>query len=295
MNLEDFIKPNFFVIGAQKSGTGWLWQMLKEHPGTDLPIIKEIHYFGGVENYRKGRNWYYSHFESLDVSKIIGESSTTYLYDYIPYWYNASRALETDTSLPSIPELITNELPEIKIIVILRDPVRRAVSAYKDWIRRGTISPYLGLTETAKRHPRTRILEYGYYARYLRLWKKFVEPERMLILIFEEDVVQSPETALRSVFSFLDLNTEFLPESLNKAVNKSWSWTRILLHYHGNRFVRKLLKSRIGRIFDRLDLFRSSYVKSRDIEFLRSIYLPQKDELEATIDRDLSCWNYGGP
>ena len=53
-------KPNFFIIGAQKCGTGWLWEMLKQHPGTDLPSQKEIHFFGASELYRKGKGWYYN-------------------------------------------------------------------------------------------------------------------------------------------------------------------------------------------------------------------------------------------
>jgi hypothetical protein len=150
MKLQDITRPDFLLIGAQKSGTTWLWRVLDQHPGTDLPRKKEIHFFGGVENYRKGKEWYYSHFEGLDSSKVIGEASTTYLYDNIPFWYNPSSSIEVDCSLPAIPELITNELPNIKIIAILRDPVWRAVSAYKHWMtrmKRGRISPRLGIKE----------------------------------------------------------------------------------------------------------------------------------------------------
>ena len=88
MKSVDFNKPDFMIIGAQKAGTTWLWEKLNLHHGTSLPKEKEIHFFGGVENYQKGREWYYNHFSNLDPYKVTGEASTTYLYDRIPYWHN---------------------------------------------------------------------------------------------------------------------------------------------------------------------------------------------------------------
>jgi len=293
MKSQDIRKPDFLLIGAQKSGTSWLWRLLDLHPGTDLPRKKEIHFFGGAENHRKGKEWYYNHFAGLDSSKVTGEASTTYLYDNVPYWYNSSDSIEVDHSLPTIPELITNELPNIKILVILRDPVRRAVSAYKHNMKAGRIAPGLALRKTVMRYPKMRILEYGYYAHYLKLWKEFVPPERMRIFIFEEDVVKFPERTVHCTFDFLRLNTDFQPEGLHNRVHKSCSITRNALYCYADPFSRKLLKGRIGEFSDRFDFLRPLAMKRDDIEFLRSIYLPQREELEAIIDRDLSCWNYG--
>jgi len=293
MKLQNIIRPDFLLIGAQKSGTTWLWRVLDQHPGTDLPGKKEIHFFGGTENYRKGKMWYYNHFEDLDSSKVIGEASTTYLYDNIPFWYNSSSSLEVDRALPKIPELITNELPNIKILVILRDPVWRAVSAYKHCMKKGKLSPLLGLRKNAIRYPKHRILEYGHYARYLKLWKKFVPPERMRIFIFEEDVVKSPERCAHCVYDFLGINTDFQPENVCGIVHKSWSITQILLNYYADPFSKKLVKGCMGKVSNRFDFLHSLVIKRDDIKFLHSIYLPERQELEETIDRDLSCWNYG--
>ncbi|WP_419657492.1 putative sulfotransferase domain protein [Desulfosarcina variabilis str. Montpellier] len=115
---------------------------------------------------------------------IIGEASTTYFYDRVPYWYNKSNEIEFDDSLPPLPELVTNELPDIKIIISLRDPVDRAISAYYHWMKTGITSPRLGLKKVAKEYPKMRILEYGYYEEYLKIWQKYVPQERILILIF---------------------------------------------------------------------------------------------------------------
>jgi hypothetical protein len=88
--------PEFAVIGAQKSATTWLWDMLKQYPGTSLPEGKEIHYFCSAELYAKGDDWYYSHFDGLDPGKLIGEASTTYFYGRVPYWYNRSDQIRSD-------------------------------------------------------------------------------------------------------------------------------------------------------------------------------------------------------
>jgi len=291
-------KPDFLIIGAQKAGTTWLWSMLNKHPGTDLPKEKEIHYFGSAELYRKGKDYYYNHFAGLDRSKISGEASPTNFYDHVPYWYNKSRKLEVDRSLPTIPELITTELPDIKILILLRDPVRRAISAYYHWMRgqywmhKGDVSPLLGLRETAIQHPKFRILEFGYYARYLKLWSKYVPPERMRVLIFEEDVKQFPERTLSEVYRFLNLDPQYQPESLRERVHPNWSWTRIVLSYYADPLSRKVLRSRLGRFIDNFDILGRLAIKREDIDFLRSEYLPEKAELESLLGRKLSCWKY---
>lgn len=292
------VKPDFLIVGAQKAGTTWLWRMLQQHPGTDLPPEKEIHFFGSSELYRKGMDWYYDHFARLDRSKVIGEASTTYFYDHVPYWYNNSSKLEVNHSLQTIPELIATELPDVKILVLLRDPVQRAISAYyhwmhgEYWMRKGTVSPLLGLKETAIQHPKIRILEYGYYARYLKLWSKYVPRDRMRVLTLEEDVRQHPEKTMREVYEFLDLDPQFKPVNPRKRIHENWSWTRIIMSYYADPLSRKILRSRLGKAMDRFDVLGRYAVKREDIDFFRSKYLPEKAELESLIGRNLSCWNY---
>lgn len=295
MILRGVVRPDFLIIGAQRAGTTWLWTMLQQHPGTSLPKGKEIHFFGSAELYTKGTDWYYFHFQHLDPGKVVGEASTTYLYDRVPYWHNNSRRLEFDEMLPSIPELVTRELPAAKILVMLRDPVGRAVSAYYYWMQRvDDVSPFLGLKETALRYPKMRILEYGYYARYLRLWAEFVPPERMRVLVFEEDVVKEPGKTVRAVYEFLDLDPDFVPRQADRAVHRSWTWTRILFRYFSRGVAPRLGKSRrLGAWLDRYDLLGGMAVRPADVEFLRAQYAPEKAELERLLNRRLDCWTYG--
>jgi hypothetical protein len=111
-------------------------------------------------------------------------------------------------------------------------------------------------------------------------------------LIFEEAVRQHPEKAMREVYEFLDLDPQFQPEGLRERVHENWSWTRILLSYYADPLTRKVIRSRLGKVVDRFDVLGRFVVNRKDIDFLRSNYLPEKAELESLTGRDLSCWKY---
>ena len=286
-------KPDFLLIGAQKSGTSWLWEMLGQHPETDLPPTKEIHYFGSSEHYAKGPEWYYAHFEGLDQRRLCGEASTSYLFDRVPFWFNESRQIEYDPTLSALPALVHTEIPDAKVIAVLRDPVHRALSAYRHWMKKGNLSPLAGLRRTAVEHPRLRILEYGQYCRHLRAWRDVFPSNQMLVLIFEEDVVNRPRDGLRKVYEFLDLDQEHDATRPERRVHGSWSWTRSVASYYSGPFRRWVDRGRIGDWLDRHDFMERFAVRRSDIAFLRDTYESQKTDLESLLGRSLDCWDYG--
>jgi hypothetical protein len=105
--------PNFLCVGAQKAGTTSLYEILRKHPDVFLPQEKEVHFFSRDSNYQRGVSWYAKFFESQSNQRAIGEISPDYmLYEEVP-----ERILETLGG-------------EIKLIVVLRHPVRRAYSQY---------------------------------------------------------------------------------------------------------------------------------------------------------------------
>jgi len=286
-------EPEFFLIGAQKTGTTWLWDMLEQHPETSLPYKKELHYFGSAELYAKGDDWYYKYFDGLDSSKLIGEASTTYFYDYVPYWRNESDQIEFDKSLPSIPELISQKYPEAKFVVILRDPVRRAISSYSHWMRHGKVSPLLGLKKVAVTMPKMRIMEYGLYAKYLKKWMEHIPPDRLRIIIYEDQIRKNWDQTLIDTYNFLGLDPGFRPKSPDKRVYKRWSWTRIVFNYYTASVIRGGVASTIGGVLDHLDVLKGTFINNEDIEYLRSAYLSEKEEVAKLTGSDLACWDYG--
>lgn len=285
--------PDFFIIGAQKAGTTWLWSMLEQHPGTSLPEEKEIHYFGSSELYAKGDDWYYNHFKNLDSDKVIGEASTSHFYENVPYWHNKSDQIEFDKSLPTIPELILQKFPEAKFIVVLRDPVRRAISAYSHWMKQGELSPLLGLKRVATEYPKLRILEYGYYAKFLNIWMKTIPSDRFRIIIFEDQIKNNWPQTLNETYEYLGLDPTFSPKLASKPIHRSWGWTRIVFNYYASKVFRNIGHSKAGKILDRFDFLANNAIKTEDIEFLRSVYLSEKEDIEKLTGIQLSSWDYG--
>ena len=297
METSKRCEPGFFIIGAQKSGTSWLWNMLDQHPGTSLPATKEIQYFGSAEIYAKGDAWYLQHFADLDAEKVIGEASTTYFYDRVPYFYNKSTQIEFDESLPKLPELIDRRFPNAKYIVALRDPVRRAISAYSHWMKRANdmtnLTPAVSLKKAATKYPKMRILEYGLYAKYLKVWQERIPADRFRIIFFEDQIVRNWDQTLCDTYEYLRLEPTFKPQHPAKPRHRSWGWTRILFNYYASKIYKNAGQSRVAHFLDRHDFLSSMAIKKEDIEFLRSVYLAEKAEISAITGNDLSCWDYG--
>lgn len=104
--------PNFTIVGAQKAGTTALYEYLSKHPQIQPTKEKELHYFDSEDRYKLGIDFYRSLFQ-LDInSKLTFDASAGYLAN------------------AKVPERIYAHNPNIKIIILLRDPVERAYSAW---------------------------------------------------------------------------------------------------------------------------------------------------------------------
>ena len=109
--------PDFIIIGTQRGGTTSLYSYLASHPSVGPASTKEVHFFDN--KYTKGLAWYRAHFpsaiekyyaEHIQKRKFItGESSPYYLFH------------------PHVPKRVAKDVPHAKFIVLLRNPVDRAI------------------------------------------------------------------------------------------------------------------------------------------------------------------------
>ncbi|WP_122816505.1 sulfotransferase family protein [Nocardioides pantholopis] len=112
--------PDFLVIGGQRCGTTSLFRALMDHPQVRRPNLhKGVNYFD--VNYSRGQRWYRGHFP------VRGPGSQTRVFDASGYYMVH----------PLAAARIARDLPQVKVIALVRDPVERAWSAYKHELARG--------------------------------------------------------------------------------------------------------------------------------------------------------------
>ena len=194
-------RPDFIILGAMKCGTTSLHNYLLEHPQVLPSAYKEIKFFNLDANFQAGTEWYGAHFPPIEEGSgfITGEASPAYIRNRLA----ASRMRRT--------------YEDLKLIVILRDPVRRAISHYFHRSRNKTAKTletemrrefrrapeYLADPE-AHRKWRSGFVMAGLYAQQLRTWLEYFPPEQFLILRLE-DMKAGIDGFMGGVYDFLGL------------------------------------------------------------------------------------------
>ena len=171
--------PDFFIIGASRSGTNSLRTMLNSVPEI-LPAKKrEIHFFDDDGQYAKGLKHYESYFPEREVL-LSFDTTPGYLY---------SR---------KAPIRIKRNIPEEshRFIVLLRNPVDRAWSHYWHWRNK--------IPKSALFDPFSEVLQRGRYVNYLRYWFYIFDRDCFLI-IKSEEFFKQPITVANKVCCFLNL------------------------------------------------------------------------------------------
>jgi hypothetical protein len=202
--------PNFFIVGAARSGTTSLDRYLSQHPEIYITPKKETHFFAaehfpaclGPGDDRLSRllirdeDEYAQLFAGATGAKAIGESSAFYL------------------SFPDTAEQIKKTIPDAKIIIILREPVERAYSAYMFMFRDGreTLGFEEGLSREEERkqkgyEPIWWYKELGSYYKQVKHYIDVFGSQRVKVLLYDE-FYANPGQALRDVFSFLEVNED---------------------------------------------------------------------------------------
>ncbi len=205
-------RPAFLIIGAQKAGTTSMFRYLMDHSQLVEPITKEIHYFDF--NHDRGDAWYQAHFDSKASSGYLtGEATPFYLCH------------------PEVAARVHRYSPDIRLVVLLRDPVSRAVSHYQH--ERARLREHRSISEAFEHEldelatidindpavfaenglaHRTGYLLRGYYADYLSRWLEYFDRDQLLVLQSEQFFADTQQ-ALTTVQSFLGVTAESLDTS----------------------------------------------------------------------------------
>ena len=278
---KEVVDPNFLVIGAQKCATSWLKHNIEQHPDVLTPVKDELHFFSNRTNYSKGIEWYRSQFIGYSGQIAIGESTPNY------FWTSEdAREIKKYDLNRDIPKLVKKQYPNIKLILSLRNPVERALSAYYHHIRKGRVHPNSRILDVGDRYG---IISMGFYDIHLKKWFECFDPDSFLILIFEENIAANHEETLKKVYEFIGVNSFFKPKEASKKIhtNKSNFYTH--LSHYAPHYLAKYLQEILPSTWREADFWKISIADS-EIEELRKIYEKHNQELSSLLGRRIRAW-----
>ena len=271
--------PNFLIIGSQKAGTRSLYRILKEHPQIFMADKKEINFFIKDDESARGPKAYAKHFADCATQLARGEASPGYLCH------------------PEAAARIHSLLPNIKLILTIRKPIARAISQY--WDNRCHLNESQTFAQVVnnyfddKEHPtQSDYFSCGVYMRYIRNYLEYFPREKLLILPFEE-MLASPATFYKGIFTFLGVDADFQSEDFDEDFNQTTVWK--------NPFYQMLIRrpryqekipAKLRRFFywGGKTPFSAPPIDKASRKKLEDFYSPSNDELREFLGMDLEAW-----
>jgi hypothetical protein len=180
--------PEFVGVGAQRSGTSWWYRLVSDHPGVQ-ESAKERHFFDAyfAREFSDADLTLYHGLFPRPPGKLVGEWTPRYMHDF---W---------------TPPLLHRAAPDARILILLRDPLRRYQSGVSHQLNR-----FLRAVRGSRRrqHAATLVandaLSRSLYAPQLRHLLKYFSREQVLVLQLERCAVD-PRGELRRTYAFLGL------------------------------------------------------------------------------------------
>lgn len=306
--------PNFFVVGAARSATTSLDQYLRRHPEIYMALKKETHYFSvkhypacfkgpGDDNLNRrivrDEVQYSQLFANTVGKKTIGEASAFYLCS------------------PGTAEQMAQAVPDAKIIMILREPVARAYSAYMFLIRDGRetlgFAESLSLEEERKQKDFEPMWWYKEVSLYYKQVKRYLDVfgvQQVKILLYDE-FLSNPQLVLREVFTFLGVkedvaidisvrhNTAGVPKSrwiynfVNNFINNPGPLEKGIKSLVPLQLRGKLGSKTLEKIIQPVPI--DSHVNSQMHAQLTEYFAEDVMKLEDLLHRDFPSWHLASP
>jgi hypothetical protein len=294
--------PNFIVIGAPRAGTTSLYHYLRQHPQILMSRIKETNYFAYLASqaepgYETGpttlwpvktRAEYEALFQGGEY-RAIGEASPLYFF------------------APGVARQIKTNIPDARLVMILRNPVERAYSAYLKNCREGieTRSFEDRIMWEIQRPEKVVCSEHyylraGMYFERIADYLRYFERSRLKI-VFQEDLQSDPTGLMGDLFTFLSVDVGFVTDT---SVRFNQSLPPLLVKSSGNRRLLKEITRRVREFIPRkvyYSLLNFEYSMNKNLtgyspldKKTRLLLLAQYRQdilnLQDFLGRDLSHW-----
>lgn len=311
--MSDETLPTFLIIGAMKGGTSSLYEYLRQHPDVFASAVKEPSFFidcapHGLLMPHRGRRMFRSRderamFRTLDAYRELFTGSEAY----------AAR-FEASTSYlchPPAARHIKEMLPEVKLVVLLRDPVDRAYSAYTfhksfGYEPASTFEDALAEELAGERDDwwyAWRHLHYGLYSQHIDRYRRTFGEQRLLVLS-SDAFFEDPTSTCRSVFRFVGVDPAYAVDT-TRISNQTRLRSPLLTALYRDVFLqsglqttlRSLLPTRIRRPMARrvrraVEARGSTppRIPDRLRSKLREYFAADIERLAGQLDWDPRCW-----
>ncbi len=298
--------PNFLLVGAPKCGTSSLYKYLVQHPEIFMPANKEPMFFISEIYSRLSKNDprreladrilidtlpdYQELFKSASLeAKALGEASAAYLYHH-------------KVAIPNIQKY----LGDVRIIIILRNPVERAYSSYYHLVRDGmeslSFEAFLG-EEKNRKAENWDILNYPFgVGLYYKQVEAYLNNFSEVLVLQTRDLADMPELVCQNVFRFLGVDHTFVPNTSFKLnatgevrshlLNKIISDDNMIKHISKSVLQRILPNETIKNISKSMRR-RNMYKKQMNDDTrkrLNNMYRSDVENLQSLINQDTSDW-----
>jgi len=290
-------RPNFLMVGTAKAGTSSIAKYLDAHPQVFIPEAKEPRYFlhdvfktvshqDPMFNYLMESsmlNWddYLNLYQNTDATvTALGDASVQYLYHY-------------DTVIPQVKE----KLGDIPIIIVLRDPIKRAFSNYKYQSSMECLNFSEALDEEEKRKNQ-RFNSFWFYKEmglYFNQVDAYQQAFSRVHICLYDDLMQDPEHFMLQIYNFLHLNDAPKHDFTQRYNETIVAKNRLLqyLNYYRNQygvslnFLPKKYKTVLKNFFFHKNIEK---ISPKEKALLLPFFTEDIKKLESLIDRDLSSW-----
>jgi len=293
--------PNFFIIGAPRSGTTSLYRYLEQHPDVYMSPKKEPNFYfleGVAEKFRGNgtRGWlktctttkeaYLALFDGVTTEKAVGEASVAYL------------------AKENAPAAIYRDVPDARLFAILRHPVDRAYASYMGTRLAGR-EPATTFSEALDREA-SRMAENwsfggyrrdGLYCQQLNRYYALFNREQIRVFLFE-DFISDPTKVVKDILTALKVDTSVAldtsvrhnPTGIIRNPLAHFIWTRSLpVRAELRNYLPAWIRDRAFPFFTKSGVMKppmSEAIRHELLEF----YRPDIEQLQDLIDRDLSHW-----
>lgn len=262
--------PSFIIIGAMKSGTTSLHHYLDAHPQISMSKKKEPDFFL-ERNWGKGLSWYQSCFKNNDMIK--GEASPN--YSKFPVF-------------KGVPGRIYEVVPRVKIIYIVRDPIKRLISHMAHRMRDAQADA--AKMEKSLFHERRLMLLVSKYYYQLEQYLKYFDEEQ-IVVVTAEKLKENTLTTLGELFQFLEVDASFTHPSYSTL--KHTSKGRKVITW---QFMHRLFRDKpYYNLLTKTGLFPTREISTprlseSTVQQLRKEFSEDVSKMESFIGRELNEW-----